>query len=145
MRITNKLDIKTKELIKKEFEIHKKNKILNDFSLEFVCYYFSPTLNFSVFIIKDNKYYTLEEIIENKNIDQDIEFSKEELILATTSSIENLYQEQNCFICPFLTPYNLIYTELSTKEYFLFSEIFLETDSPEKEIEIELCNKNLKD
>ena len=45
-----------------------------------------------------------------------------------------------------MIPSNLIYIVSSGKQYFLLAEIFLETDSPEKKIKIELCNnKNLKE
>ena len=144
-RITNKIDKKIEELIRKEYKIHEKNEELNYISPEFVCFYFSKFFNFSVFIIKDSDYSTLDEILENKKLDSDIEFTKEDLLLASSSTIENLYQDPIYYICPYLTPYNLIYTSFSGKEYFLVSEIYLETDSPEKEIEIELCNKDLND
>ena len=147
-RITKKLDESAKELIKKEYKIHKENEELNNISPEFICYYFSRFLNFSVFMIRD--YYTLYQILENKNLpnfsneNSFLEFSNEELLLSCSETIKNLNLDENYYICPFLTPYNLLYTESSGKEYFLLSEIFLVTNSMENEIELEIMNKDSK-
>ena len=148
-RITRLIDAKTKGLIKKEFEIHKKNEDLNNISPEFICYYCSKFLNFSVFVVTE--YFTLKELLENhklpsfSNKDSFIIFSKTELLVSCLETIKNLNFENKYYICPFITPYNLLYTESSGKEYFLLSEIYLETNSIEDEIEIELINNDLKE
>ena len=148
-RITKRLDNKIRDMIREEYRIHNENEDFNNICPEFVCFYFSNFLNFSVFIIKD--YYTLDEILDSEklpnfyNEKSFIEFSKGELLLSSLETIKGLHLGEKYFICPFLTPYNLLYTDKSGKEYFFLSEIFLETDSVEKEIEIELINKDLND
>ena len=95
-------------------------------------------------------YYTLYQILENKNLpnlsneNSFLEFSNEELLLSCSETIKNLNLDENYYICPFLTPYNLLYTESSGKEYFLLSEIFLLTNSMENEIELEIMNTDSK-
>ena len=64
-RITKKIDNTTKDLIRNEFKIHKECENLNNISPEFICYHFSDFINFSVFMTKN--FYTLEELIEQKN------------------------------------------------------------------------------
>ena len=148
IRITSRVQKNTKDRIRKEYEIHQNCESLNNISPKFLCYYLSDFLNFSVFMIND--FYTLDEILEKKelpsfsNDSSMLEFSKEELISASAESINSLYLDGKYFIVPFLTSSNLLYIESSMKKYFLFSEIFLYTDSPEKEIEFELKNKELK-
>jgi len=145
-RITKKIDEKTKELIKNEYKIHKENEELNNISPEFICYYFSNFLNFSVFIIRD--YYTINQILKNIKLSKEnsfLGFSIEDLLMACSETINSLQLDENYYICPFLTPFNLLYTESSGKEYFLLSEIFFVVDSKEKEIELELFNKDLKE
>ena len=90
-------------------------------------------MNFSLF--KFNKYYTLEEILDNNKVD----FTKKELLQSLCETIKNLnYEGTKFYICPFITPSNVLYTESSGKEYFYLSEIFISSDSIEKEIEIDL-------
>ena len=91
-RITRLIDAKTKGLIKKEFEIHKKNEDLNNISPEFICYYCSKFLNFSVFVVTE--YFTLKELLENhklpsfSNKDSFIIFSKTELLVSCLETIK---------------------------------------------------------
>ena len=112
-RTTKKLDKKIKDLIRSEYKIHENYQELNDISPKFISYYFSNFFNFSLFIIKD--FYTLEEILKNKKLvdlsdkDSFLEFSKEELLTACTETIKNLnLDDKKFFICPFLTPSNLL-------------------------------------
>ena len=140
-RIAFNLGKKKEDLIRKEYQMHEKNKLLNDISPEFICYYFSKSFNFSIFIIRDNsEYYTLEEILENKDLYSKLDFSKQDLFISISTTIEKLIIEDKddikYYICPYLTPSNLIYLENPGKDYFLLTEIFLETDSPEKETDI---------
>ena len=69
-------------------------------------------------------------------------FSKKELFTALSETIVSLMMEDKFYIFPFLTPSNILYTEESGKEYFFLDEIFLETDSNDKEKEIELTISN---
>ena len=144
-RIANKLDKNIKNYIKDEFKIHENYKELNDISPKFICYYFSKFFNFSLFVIKD--YYTLEEIFSNSRLidlskkDSNLDFTKEEFLTASIETIDNLnLDDKKFFLCPFLTPSNLLYT--GSKQYFLLSEIFLDADSPEEEKEKEIVFKN---
>ena len=146
-RTTKKLDKKIKDLIRSEYKIHEDYQELNNISPKFICYYLSNFFNFSLFIIKD--FYTLEEILKNKKLvdlsdkDSFLKFSKEELLTACTETIKNLnLDDKKFFICPFLTPSNLLYTD--TKQYFLLSEIFLDADSSEEEKEKEIILKDKK-
>ena len=133
-RIVKRINPNIKNLIINEYSIHKSDKELDNFSPKFICYFFSNFLNFSVFNITE--YYTLEEIIEKK---VSIYLSKKELLLSLSESINILKSNENfIYICPFLTPSNLLYTEESGKDFFYFTEIFLVSDSTEKELEIEL-------
>ena len=149
-RITSKINDSIKDLIRNEFKIHGECEKMNNISTEFVCYYFSDFLNFSVFITDD--YYTLEEILTNTNLpnfsneDSLIEFTKDELFSSVFETVKNLKRnEQQYCICPYITPSDLLYTESVGKQFFLFTEVFLKVDSTEKEIEIELNNKKVKD
>ncbi len=69
-------------------------------------------------------------------------FSKKELFTALSETIVSLMMEDKYYIFSFLTPSNILYTEESGKEYFFLDEIFLETDSNDKEKEIELTISN---
>ena len=149
-RITSKINDSIKDLIRNEFKIHGECEKMNNISTEFICYYFSDFLNFSVFITDD--YYTLEEILTKKNLpnfsneDSFIEFQKDELFSSVFETVKNLKRnEQQYCICPYITPSDLLYTESVGKQFFLFTEVFLKVDSTEKEIEIELNNKKVKD
>ena len=151
-RIINKIDDNVKNLIRNEFKLHEECEDINSLAPKFICYYFSDFFNFSVFII--NEYYTLEEILSKTNLpsfsgdDSFIDFSKSELLLSALETIKNLKSKENYyFVCPYITSSDLLYTESSGKEYFLLSEIFLKVDSKEKEINIELNdrNKNIKE
>ena len=146
-RIINKIDDNVKNLIRNEFKLHEECEDINSLAPKFICYYFSDFFNFSVFII--NEYYTLEEILSKTNLpsfsgdDSFIDFSKSELLLSALETIKNLKSKENYyFVCPYITSSDLLYTESSGKEYFLLSEIFLKVDSKEKEINIELNNRN---
>lgn len=135
-RIIKTINKNVKNLIINEFKIHEENPELNNISPEFICYYFSKFLNFSLFKFKE--YSTLEDILQKKQL---INFSKKELLLAVYETIINnlnFEDKKKYYICPFLTTNNLLYTEESGKQYFCLSEIFLVSDSIEKEIEIEL-------
>ncbi len=133
-RIVKRINNNEKLLIKKEFQIHEKNEDLSNICPKFICYFFSNFLNFSVFKFKE--YLTLEEILKNKT------FSKKELFTALSETVMSLMMEDKYYIFPFLTPSNILYTEESGKEFFFLAEIFLETDSKDKEKEIELTISN---
>ena len=133
LRIVKKINNNAKSLIKNEFKIHQENPDLIECSLEFVCYYFSKFLNFSLFKFKE--YYTLEEILEKKVVK---DFSKKALLSSVLETINNIQFQDKYYICPFLTPSNLLYTESVGKEYFFITELFLVSDSIDKEIEVEL-------
>ena len=148
-RITGKINNNVRELIKNEFKIHQECEDITYITTEFVCYYFSDFLNFSVFITND--YYTLEEILTKKNLpnfsddENIIKFSIDELFSSALETIKNLKLNEQYYICPYITPSDLLFTESAGKQFFLFSEIFLKVNSIEKEIEIELNNKNVKE
>ena len=148
-RITNIINNNIKDLIKNEFKHHEECTDLDKISIKFICYYLSDYLNFSVFITED--YYTLEEILTKKKLpslcgDKDlIEFSINELFKSVFQTIKNLNIKKHYYICPFITPSNLLYSESTGKEFFIFTEIFLKVDSNEKEIEIDLNNKKVKE
>ncbi len=134
-RIVNRINKNVKSLIINEYKIHEENPDLNYCSPQFICYYFSNFLNFSLFKFTD--YYTFEEILEKKVVK---DFSQKDLLLSVSETINVIqFEEKNkYYICPFLTPSNLLYTESSGKEYFNLTELFLESDSIDKEIEVEL-------
>ena len=150
-RISNKIDDKVKKLIINEFQMHKNCEELNNISPRFLCYYFSNYLNFSIFCVKN--FYTLEEILEQQkkneklislnNEDSYVEFSQEDLLSACIETIKNLIMDGKYYICPYLTPSNLLFTD--SKEYFFLSEIFLVANSPEEDIEFELNNKKVQE
>ena len=152
-RITKIIDNETKKRIKKEFELHKDSQDLDEMAPKFICYYFSKFLNFSVFVI--DHFYTLEEILEGKklpnlsNNNSFLEFSKDQLILATAQTIFSLKSEeeenQKYYLCPYITPSDLLYTEKTEYNYFFLSEIFLLTDSIEKEEKFRLKNPAIND
>ena len=148
-RITNKINDNIKELIKNEFKIHEECEDLSSISPEFICFYFSNFLNFSVFVIKE--YYTLEEILTKKNLPDFsndgtfLEFKEVDLFSSTLETIKNLKINNEYYITPYITPSDLLYTESSGKEFFLLSEIFLKADSIDKEISLELDLKNVKE
>ena len=127
-RIVSRIDKNAKDLIIKEYKIHEENEDINYFCPEFICFYFSNFLNFCVF--KINNYFTLEEILK-QNV---INFSKKELFLALSKTINIL--KDNLYLLPFISPSNILYTENSGKEYFYLSEIFIKSESIDKEIEV---------
>ena len=133
-RISKRIPPNVKKLIKNEYEIHKENESLNNISPEFLCFYLSDFLNFSVFKFKDYK--TLEELIKDKI------FSKKDLLKATSETVSILNLDEKFYICPFIMPSNVLYTEESGSDYFYLAEIFLETDSDDKELEVELPDIN---
>ena len=146
-RITyTSLDDKIKNLIRKEYQIHANCPELNDLSPQFICYYFSKNLNFSLFFLND-RYFTLEEILSEEKIQFDkdssfLQFTKEEMIKASLETIKKL-QDKKYYICPFLTPSYLLCVESREMSYFYISEIFLETDTIEEEKEIDLISINI--
>ena len=106
-RIITRIDNKVKNLIRNEFQIHKENEELNNICPDFICYYFSSFLNFSVF--KFENYNTLEEILNNRKL---VDFSLKGLLTAVSETINILLGfDDKFYICPFLTPSNLLYTE----------------------------------
>ena len=108
---------------------------MNNICPDFICYYFSNFLNFSVFKFKNYK--ILNKILKNKNL---IDITIKELFKSILETINILRFDDKFYICPFLSPLNVLYTESSGKEYFYLAEIFLVTDSIDKEIQIELNN-----
>ena len=114
-KIVKKISPNIKKLIINEFKIHKENEELHNICPQFICYYFSNFFN------------------RKKNI----YFSKKELLLSLCQTINNLDFGDKVYICPFISPSNLLYIESSGKEFFCLSEIFLVSE-PDKEIEIEL-------
>ena len=64
------------------------------------------------------------------------------MILSASETINILNFEEKLYICPFITPLNLVYTNLSGKSNFCIIEIFLEVHSINEEIEVEINTTN---
>ena len=116
------MDDRIKNLIRKEFEIHANYKELNDLSPQFICYYFSKNLNFSLFFLND-RYFTLEEIKAYKGKEQLIhDYKKFE---NNNSFYKSLLEDFKLYMCDILLRKKLSIIIQLIKIYLILMEIIL--------------------
>ena len=141
LRITNiKILNDIQDLIRDEYRLQQEKEDLTTICPEFICYYFSNILNFSLF--KFTSYLTFEEILSDEKKLKD--FNVKNLLLYLSNTINQLNNfDGKYYINPYLHPSKLLITKDSkNSEYFYLAEIFISSNSIDEKVKVKLRYTN---